>query len=330
MGCPFVVANIYRVSKGVDNHGETSLVLDQEKSQASAGTLQAGSLRGEMHSGIPRLFAERRRPDRPVPMPYQVDSVSERLRGCLIAQRGQKVASALNVVSFPPGTLGCLILGGRRRTPFVFLLHLEKNEMDATLKSVYLRAVGLLLTTSSSCVSTFNGPAPAADLRPPAVVQGRLIDDTSGKAIADAIVEWSVGGRKSETSTDSNGAFSFSIPAGVTREVVLSTTANLYRSEQRSVEIGPEQTTRVRIGLRSRSQQEIGVVRGTLKDAHTGRGIPDVVESIRGAGGRLSTTTGSDGSFNVERVGFNPTLRIEVTTPDPPCISPIGTSTRRR
>jgi Carboxypeptidase regulatory-like domain len=201
---------------------------------------------------------------------------------------------------------------------------LEKNEMDATLKSVCLRAVGLLLlSTSSSCVSTFNGPAPAADLRPPAVVQGHLIDDTSGKAIADAIVEWSVGGRKSETSSDSNGAFSFSVPPGATREVVLSTTANLYRSEQRRVEIRPEETTRVRIGLRPRPQEEIGAVRGTLKDADTGRGIPDAVVSIRGAGGRLSTTTGPDGSFNVERVGFNSTLKIHVTTPDPPCISPI-------
>ena len=248
-------------------------------------------------------------------------------------------------ISVPPGSVLSTIPTGRQqpstirreaaRRPF-FLLHLKKNKMDAAVKSVCLRAVAILLvSTSSSCVSTFNRPAPASELRPPAVVQGRLIDDTSGKAIADVIVEWSVGGRKRETSSDSNGVLSLSIPAGAggdanksdgkeTGEVVLSTTANLYRGEQRRVEIGPDRTARVRIALRSRPQEEIGVVRGTLKDEHTGRGIPDAVVSIRGAGGRLSTTTGSDGSFNVERVGFNPTLRIEVTTPDPPCVSPIG------
>ena len=207
--------------------------------------------------------------------------------------------------------------------------------MDALIKSVCLRAVGLLLlTTSTSCVSTDHDAAPFPNQHLPAIVQGRLFDDKSGKPIADAIVEWSTGDRKQTGSTDSNGVFSFSIPVGDgddadkhyrkgAGEVLLSTTANLYRTERRRVEIRPEQTTKVKIGLTSKPQEEIGVVRGTLRDADTGRGIPYAVVSILGAGGGLSTATGSDGGFKLERVGFNPTLRIEVTTPTPPCISRV-------
>jgi hypothetical protein len=187
----------------------------------------------------------------------------------------------------------------------------------------------LLVLVCSGC------PINNSNKRIPSTVQGRVLDKTSGKPVVSAIVDWSADDLKQAASTDSNGAFSFLIPMGkdfknrggedrgAANEIILTTTANLYRRHELRVRPRPGETTWVDVRLQPKAVEEIGVVYGTLINSDTRRGIKDAIVSIVGAGGELTTTTGPDGAFNIGGVGFNPNLKIRITTRLPPCIAPI-------
>jgi hypothetical protein len=170
--------------------------------------------------------------------------------------------------------------------------------------------------------------------RIPSTVQGRVLDKTSGKPVASAIVEWSANDHKQAGSTDSNGGFSFLIPMGrdsktrggdqgAAKEIILTTTANLYRRYEMRVQARPGETTWVDIRLDPKAAAEIGMVAGTLINSDNGRGIKGATVSIVGAGAELTATTGPDGAFNIGGVGFSPNLKIRITTRLPPCVAPI-------
>jgi hypothetical protein len=156
------------------------------------------------------------------------------------------------------------------------------------------------------------------------VVQGRLFDSTSGEPVAAAMVELSAGDLKQAGSTDSNGAFSFLVPLGNNGgDADILVTANLYHSAHLSVRIDRGKPTVVNVGLVPKPASEIALVHGTLTNSDNGQGIPDAIVTILGAGDALSTTTGPNGSFSIDRVGFNPNLNIQITTSTAPCIASV-------
>jgi hypothetical protein len=166
--------------------------------------------------------------------------------------------------------------------------------------------------------------------RIPSTVQGRVLDTTSGKPVASAIVEWSTDDHKQAGSTDPNGAFSFLIPiardfkdGGAASEIILTTTANLYRRDELRVRPRPGEKTRVDIRLEPKAATEVGMVSGTLINRDNGLGIKDATVSIMGAGAVLNATTDPDGVFKISGVGFSPNLSIRITTHLPPCVAPI-------
>jgi PQQ-like domain len=178
-------------------------------------------------------------------------------------------------------------------------------------------------------------------------VEGRVFDKITGKSVADAIVAWSFDDEHRHSGfTNEQGQFKFLVAHAHGRdrddrgrddrdrdrdqdrdvdangEIVLRTVANLYQPTEQRVQVAAGKTVSVEIGLTPKPPNQIGAVKGTLKNKDSGQPLPKGVVTILGAGERLRTTTAADGSFTIARVGFNPNLTIRFQTPDAPCIEP--------
>jgi hypothetical protein len=183
------------------------------------------------------------------------------------------------------------------------------------------------------------GAATAADTRDEsadatkrvAVVRLTLLDAQTSRPVADADVRWRVGKHIESGTTDSAGRLTFVINVDAARRpeyerrarLDLSITANLYRPERRRVSIERGETTRVDVALHRRSPKNIGVLLGVVSNADNGKGIAHADVAIVGAGASLATTTDADGVFHIAPIGFSRSLRLRISTKDPPCIRPL-------
>ena len=167
-----------------------------------------------------------------------------------------------------------------------------------------------------------------------ATVQGRVFDATSHAPIGAAAVEWSREGQEHVGATDANGMFSFEIPISERRrdkgqehreagDIVLCATASRFRGEQRRLPIHAGTTSRVDIGLEPRPASEIGAIQGTVTDANNGKPIANATVSILDATTHLETTADPNGDYRIGGVGYDRSLRLRITTRDPPCFANV-------
>jgi hypothetical protein len=171
-------------------------------------------------------------------------------------------------------------------------------------------------------------------------ITAHVFDRSSGVPVANALVELS--GRKGTQrgSTDSNGIFLFLLSSnrnlddedgdgrGHDDALSLTVISNLYITVRRELSEDRHRTSRLEIGLRHKPSNQIGKVHGTVTNSDTGNGIAGTVVTILGAGEVLSAITGSDGTYTISQVGFNPNLQISFDTSDPPCMVPAVLSLR--
>ncbi len=152
------------------------------------------------------------------------------------------------------------------------------------------------------------------------ILTGQLVN-AGNAGVANAIVQWSIPGvSPTENITDANGNFAFEIPLSASAQLEVSAISNRYNPAQASVTIQPGETTQVKLQTAPKSSGQLGTVTGIVANT-SGTVIPNAKVSILGAGGLLTTLTNKTGKYQIENVGFNSDLILQVSTAAPPCIA---------
>jgi hypothetical protein len=128
-------------------------------------------------------------------------------------------------------------------------------------------------------------------------------------------------------STNKDGQFRMQVqvtkPARVPR-MTLTVESNGYVSSRKTVR--PRAGTNLALSFRIKPTRRLGSVKGRVTNAATGLGIPNASIAILIDGysqPRLSATSGVDGKYVIERVGFSGSLTLRASLPEQPCVSPI-------
>jgi hypothetical protein len=165
-------------------------------------------------------------------------------------------------------------------------------------------------------------PAPLSSGTIPASVR----DAATGQPVVGAIVEWSFGLHDTIGSTDIKGGFTFQLPVADPKngeQVKLVITHNSYAQKTASVTVCAG--TNPPLSVELAPIDGFGAVVGQVTDSITGLGIPNAAIAImigKFPAAGLTTTTGSDGRFAIGNVGYSSGLILQVTTEEPPCVSP--------
>jgi hypothetical protein len=205
------------------------------------------------------------------------------------------------------------------------------------------KALLLVLTTvflAATCLAQDTAPPPVVTA--PVVVtvlQGKVVDRSTGAAVIDAFVEWKHGDRAQHNWTDASGAYAFAIPAqdqddddartnrddarADQRGLVVSIRANLYRGAKANVQVHSGKPSILNFALTPKPAGQIGVLSGRVTNASNGQDVGGVSISILNAGGVLSTLTNSDGTYTISGVGFSDGLVLQVKPG--PILRPSGT-----
>jgi hypothetical protein len=165
----------------------------------------------------------------------------------------------------------------------------------------------------------------AQDVAPPppvvTVLQGKVVDRRTGRAVVDAFVEWKHGDRTQNSWTGAYGAYAFVIPVqdrdddGARAdhgEFVVSIRANLYLGAKANVQVHSGKTSVLNFALMPKPADQIGVLSGHVTNAKSGQDMGGVSISIVNAGAVLSTLTNSDGTYTISDVGFSGGLVLDV------------------
>jgi len=157
----------------------------------------------------------------------------------------------------------------------------------------------------------------------PSVLTGRLVTGKANTPVPNAMVQYSIAGVPTGVSntgtTDANGLFGFEIPLAAPAQVQLSITTNLYNFMQMTVPLNPGANPQLTIPLVHKTSGQFGGVSGSVHAG--GQPIPNATVSIVNAGDFLTTTTNSNGQYQITKVGFSSNLILQVSTATPPCIA---------
>jgi hypothetical protein len=182
---------------------------------------------------------------------------------------------------------------------------------------VVLSSLGLPLTVSAQTPIT--------------IIQGTASDQTSGAAIVGALLRWKDSTRTVTGTTNSSGAYAFSVPlvrSGQCEKVTILATGNLYESSKKALKICAGTTTAVNFLLTPLPAKQIGTVNGQVVGKLFGKlGIPNATVSIYNLSlpmAGLTATTDENGFYSIPGVGFATGLTIEASTLTPPCIATIS------
>jgi len=187
--------------------------------------------------------------------------------------------------------------------------------MQSAMKLILIAAFGLIETAGAQ-TGTW--------------LEGRLTYPyLTAQAVPDATVSWSIAGSgttpnpANTTVTDANGYFAFEIPVAATTQLQVTINANAYNLLQFNVQIAPGApvTLFYTIMLTPKSTSEFGTVSGNVQNT-SGLAIPNATVSILGAGALLTTTTDSNGNYQLSNVGFNSNLMLQASSTHSPCIAP--------
>jgi hypothetical protein len=202
-------------------------------------------------------------------------------------------------------------------------------------KTAHALVIGMAMLAASACSDQDSSGARSPPAKPseasPVIVRGEVTDANTAAPVVGAAVEWSYGSRRLLGSTDANGRYAFAVPApkdGGAKDftIAVSTWSNLHEAMRHDVRINSGEVTTVNFVVGAKSSAQIGSVRGRVTDAATGQAVSEVVVSIIGAGGDLTTTTQADGSYEFPRIGLGRMLVIRAITKEPPCFAPTERS----
>lgn len=136
----------------------------------------------------------------------------------------------------------------------------------------------------------------------PGSITGHVIDSSTGAAIAGAAVSYSGG----STTTDNNGAYSFSnVPAG---SYTLTASASGYSSQSSSTTVNSGAVSTLEFQLTPSSTGGNGAITGRVSNVSTGASISSATVSFGGH----STTTSSTGTYSFSSVASG-TYNVSVT-----------------
>jgi hypothetical protein len=194
--------------------------------------------------------------------------------------------------------------------------------------------IGIAILANSACSNPRHSGTPLKPIPTsagtgvaysPAIIRGKVADNTSGAPIVGALVEWSYGARKLLGSTDAKGAYAFAVPVPKDGDnsrdftISVSTWSNIHEAATQMVRIRSGEVTALNFSLGVKPLAKIGLVHGRVTDTMTGQAVSGIVVSITGSGGDLTTTTLHDGTYNFPQIGLGRVIVVRAFAREPPC-----------